>query len=218
MKKILFYTLLTFGLLFSIISCGSNKVETEPQVEPPQIIEEPEITETVEIEIPEEIPEEDEIIEILDEYEQAAKEEYLRSIDQLDASETVTKEEFEEDKAIILQIISELDEIMNSEDFNAWIPYIEEDSLVYYSNPVNLRKAQRKHPNKLIEIKTLSDYFRYVFIQARKNKQIDEIRYISKTSIKAVKVYDDMSVSKYYEFKKIDGKWLVHLPTFEEMD
>ena len=87
-----------------------------------------------------------------------------------------------------------------------------EESKEYYKNPVNLRKAQRKLPNKLIELKNIEDYFLYVWIPSRKNSQIDEIRYVSKNHVKAVQVRDDMSTAIYYEFKKQNGKWLVYIP------
>ena len=141
-----------------------------------------------------------------------ADEEYIRSTSNLDTNDKVTKAEFNEDKAAILKIIEELSVIMDTKDIDAWLKYIEPESIKYYKNPVNLRKAQRKLPNKLIELKTIEDYFKFVFIPARKNSQIDEIRYISKTHVKAVQLREDMPDAIYYEFKKLNGKWFVYIP------
>ena len=52
----------------------------------------------------------------------------------------------------------------------------------------------------------------HVFIPSRKISKVDEIRYISKTNVKAVEVREDKSILVYYYFQKIDGKWLVNLP------
>lgn len=138
-------------------------------------------------------------------------EEYLRSINNLDG-ETVTKEEFSDDKTAVLKVINELSTIMDTKDVNAWLKYIEPSSKDYYSNITNLKKAQKKLPNKSINLNNINDYFIYVFIPSRKRSQVDEIRYINKNSIKAVQVKDDNSIVVYYYFTKINNKWMVHLP------
>ena len=136
----------------------------------------------------------------------------MRSINNLQAEEVVTKSEFEEDKAAILAIIENLAEIMEEEDFNAWMNYISKDSKTYYSNPKNIRKAQKKLPDKTLQLYGIKDYFKHVFIPARKNRRVDEIRYISKSYVKAVQVKDDSSIVVYYYFVKENGKWIVHIP------
>ena len=150
-----------------------------------------------------------EIEEILDEDD----EEYIRSTNELKNDELVTKEEFIDDKTEILHIISELQDIMEREDTEAWLKYISPDSIRYYSSPANIRKAQKKLPNKTIQLNGIGDYFKHVFIPSRKRSNVDEIRYISKTNIKAVEVKDDGSTVVYYQFVKVNGKWLVHIPT-----
>ncbi len=140
--------------------------------------------------------------------------EYLRSTDNLSKDELVTKEEFEQDKAQILQIISELSEIMEKEDYDSWLNYIDSNSITYWTNKKNIMNAQLKLPNKSIKLRNLRDYFKYIFIPARKRSKVDEIRYISKTNIKAVEVKEDESVVVYYYFiKNNDNEWKVQLPT-----
>lgn len=180
--------------------------------EEPEIQEEPEpVVEVLPIEEPE-IQEPEEVVIIPLEEPDVDEDEYLRSIDNLDSSESVTKTEFNDDKNAILNAISELSKIMESQDFNKWLSYLEPDSIEYYSNPVNLRKAQKKLPNKTITIRNIEDYFKFVFIPSRQRSQVDEIRYISKSSIKAVQVKEDKSIVVYYYFTKVGNKWLVHLP------
>ncbi len=167
---------------------------------------------------PEEIPETEEEQEPAPEEEPQADEteqEYLRSIDNMETKESVTKEEFTDDKARILDIIGELSDIMEKRDVARWKEFIAPESIRYYSNPVNLNKAQKKLPNKRARLASIDDYFRYVFIPSRKRSQVDEIRYISKTNIKAVQVKDDKSVVIYYYFTKKDGRWFVRLPEID---
>lgn len=201
---------------FVLFSCGSAPKKETEEIQPPVQSEETQnsvnVDETIDysdddsVELINEIVE---IEEILDEDD----EEYIRSTNELKNDELVTKEEFIDDKTEILHIISELQDIMENEDTEAWLKYISPDSIRYYSSPANIRKAQKKLPNKTIQLNGIGDYFKHVFIPSRKRSNVDEIRYISKTNIKAVEVKDDGSTVVYYQFVKVNGKWLVHIPT-----
>ncbi|MCI6185793.1 MAG: hypothetical protein MR739_01290 [Spirochaetia bacterium] len=214
MKNILISLVMLF--CFVLFSCGSAPKKETEEIQPPVQSEETQnsvnVDETIDysdddsVELINEIVE---IEEILDEDD----EEYIRSTNELKNDELVTKEEFIDDKTEILHIISELQDIMEREDTEAWLKYISPDSIRYYSSPANIRKAQKKLPNKTIQLNGIGDYFKHVFIPSRKRSNVDEIRYISKTNIKAVEVKDDGSTVVYYQFVKVNGKWLVHIPT-----
>ena len=216
MKRIYFLFLLS-SLIFVFFACKSTKIEevTESPSEEisQEIVETPAEEAVEEPEEIEEIEEADEV-EIIDEViedDGEENQEYLRSTNAL-SEEKVTRQEFEEDKATILQIISKLSEIMAEGDVDAWLEYIDPASIKYYSTPQNIRKAQKKLPDKTRQLYGIGDYFRYVFVPARKIARVDEIRYESKTRVKAVMVKDDGSIVVYYNFVKIDGKWLVSIP------
>lgn len=198
MKTFKFILILFTSFIF--ISCN-----TTPKVE--NNVQAPESEDDV-VEIVEDVVELNEIAKTEDEDD----EEYLRSTNDL-VDETVSKEEFSEDKAQILKIISKLQDIMIREDVNGWLSYIDPASINYYSNPQNIRKAQKKLPNKSIVLNGIGDYFKYVFIPSRKRSEVKEIRYISKSNIKAVNVKEDGSITVYYQFVKINDKWLVHIPS-----
>lgn len=197
--------LLTLPISFLLFSCGSTPKVEEKEIQSPE--------EVIVQEEPEEVIDNSDDVILIDEVVvDETEEEYLRSINNLQAEEVVTKSEFEEDKAAILAIIEDLAEIMEEEDFNAWMNYISKDSKTYYSNPKNIRKAQKKLPDKTLQLYGIKDYFKHVFIPARKNRRVDEIRYISKSYVKAVQVKDDSSIVVYYYFVKENGKWIVHIP------
>ena len=207
MKKI--YVLFTIVIGVCLISCGSAPAAEESKPKAP-IVEETK---------PQEEMPEDEVQDVEDEVElineevkqEEDDEEYLRSTQALSAEELVTKDEFAEDKAEILRIIKELQKVMEKEDVEDWLSYVDTASKNFYSNPVNIRKVQKKLPNKAIVLNGIGDYFKYVFIPSRKNREITEIRYISKTNTKAVQVNDDGSITRYYQFIKVNGKWYVQL-------
>ena len=207
MKKI--YVLFTIIFGVCLISCGSAPVEKAPEPEAPAIeetlIDEPEV---------EDVTEADDEVELINEEVSQIdeeEEEYIRSTQALSAEELVTKDEFTEDKAEILRIINELQSVMEKEDVEEWLTYVDKNSKSFYSNPSNIRKVQKKLPNKAVILNGIGDYFKYVFIPSRKNREITEIRYISKTNTKAVQVKDDGSITIFYQFIKINGKWYVQL-------
>ena len=204
MKKI--YVLFTIILGVCLISCGSAPAAEEKKPEAP-VVEETAVDEV------EDVVDVDDEVELINEEvpTEADDEEYLRSTKALSAEELVTKDEFAEDKAEILRIIKELQKVMEKEDVEAWLKYVDKDSKTFYSNPANIRKVQKKLPNKAIVLNGIGDYFKYVFIPSRKNREITEIRYISKTNTKAVQVNEDKSITRYYQFIKVNGKWYVQL-------
>lgn len=198
MRKYFYISILIISAMF--LSCKTNDVEVpaaENHAAPDAVLT---------------ISEEDEVEEINEVIPDEVDEEYIRSTTEL-GNDTVTKQEFVEDKAEILRIIAEMSEIMETQDVKRWLNYIDPESIKYYSTPANVRKAQKKLPDKTIQLNGIGDYFKYVFIPSRKRSEVDEIRYISKTNIKAVKVKSDNSINVYYYFVKIDGNWLVHIPT-----
>lgn len=141
--------------------------------------------------------------------------EYKRSIG---TEKNISLDAFYADKTAIIKKISELNVIMANRDYNSWLKYIDSASREYWSKPANLAKASEKLPKNLkgVKLRTLQDYFVYVFIPARRGRQIDEIRYNSEDSIKAVQVShkDDgtRGVIIYYNFIKQDGDWKVYIP------
>lgn len=181
MKKII--TLLTMMSIFTLVSCVSGAQESEePKTSAP----------AVKVEKTE------------------AQLEYERAIENLNGTQ-ISMETYEMDKKIILQKIAELNTIMKDKNYKSWLNYIEQSSINYWSMKSNLSTISKQLPVKGLNLKTLEDYFKSVFIPSRMGRRIDEIRYISSTSIKAVQVRNDETIV-YYNFKKIDDDWLVELP------
>ena len=186
MCKSIFISTAIIGFSLLAFSCKSTDVPPAPVVEP--VIEEP---------APE--PEPEEPTEIDDEFSRSTQE------------VTITKEEFNADKAAILKIINELSSVMTDRNYNAWLTYIDPESITYWSNPTNLKQASKRLPVKGMKLANLNDYFTFVFVPSRKGREVDEIRYISLSSVKAVQNSDNQDIV-YYNFVKVDGKWMVKLP------
>lgn len=199
------------------VSCQSTKTES-----PAPVIEEPEVPPPAEEEPAPVIEETPPVIEqepepVIEEPAVEEDDEYSRSVGDV----AVSRDTFSEDKEKILAIISELDNIMkdpqSKKSYEAWVGYVAPDSIDYWRIRKNLQKAEKKLPVKGVKLQTLQDYFKLVFVPARRGREVTEIRYISDTYIKAVQVQEEQ-VTVYYYFNKINNKWMIHLPTNEEFN
>ena len=137
--------------------------------------------------------------------------EYSRSVSAL-GDTTISFDDFQRDKTDILAVIADLDKSMKNRDYTLWRSYLTPGSISYWSNKLNLQVIATKLPKKGVMLRTLGDYFTNVFIPSRMGRNVNEIRYISRTEVKAVEVQDNKDII-YYEFEKIDNRWLVKLPT-----
>lgn len=202
-KKICFCTLL-FCLFFSYFAIGSSggikTVSRKNRIKLP-------VAEKKE-EPPKEEPKKEIVQPVVEEKkEDPVEEEYHRSVGEL----KVSRDTFENDKRIIMKKIDELSLIMADKNYKAWRGYIDSESLTYWGRISNLKKAQSKLPIKGLQLKTLEDYFKYVFVPSRVGRIITEIRYISDKSVKAIEIEESQDVVYYY-FYKVNGEWMVHLP------
>ena len=139
-------------------------------------------------------------------------EEYKRSVGNV----AVSEETFKHDKKDVLEIIDELSVIMEERAYKKWIAHIDKESISYWSAAKNLSKAQSRLPVKGLRLRTMEDYFKFVFIPARRGKNITEIRYESDSYIKAVEITEESGELIYYYFNKINGEWKLHLPPLED--
>lgn len=134
--------------------------------------------------------------------------EYSRSTQDV----AVPRDVFSIDKNAILKIISSLSKIIEEYNYEDWLKYIEPASIRYWSNKHNLAQASKRLPIKGQVLNNLYDYFRLVFVPSRKGRNVDEIRYISLDQVKAVQMREDQDIV-YYNFVKVNGKWMVKLPS-----
>jgi hypothetical protein len=116
------------------------------------------------------------------------------------------------DSKAILQTIAELDLIMKNKDYNSWLNYVTPQSIDYWKQKSHLQAVSARLPGNRIQLKTLEDYFNWVFRLSRQNARVDEIRYISSKLVKAVQVSGNQDII-YYQFEKQNCRWLISLDT-----
>ena len=192
MKVMIYNTVMKFcnflGITFVIFSFLFTSCLSDPKTEPAQPV--PEVEQKEET--------------------NSKNEEYKRSLGTLETEEEISFDTFEADKQAILSSVAQLADIMEKKSFKPWLNYITPESRAYWSNSANLKTATARMPIKQLQIRSLEDYFKYIFCPAREGKHIDEIRYISGSMVLAVQVAEDKDII-YYTFLKKDDKWLVEL-------
>ena len=199
-RAVMAATACSTALLF--FSCGSTKTEDVPPQPEKTVVAEEKTEAEVQPPVSGE-PEKEPVVQTEDD-------EYSRSV----GAVSVSRDTFEEDKARILKIIEDLSKVMKDMDYKSWLTYVDKESINYYSQPANLKKAQSRLPVKGLKLNSLQDYFKYVFVPARRDRSVTEIRYISDTYIKAIQVQESQDIVYYY-FNKINGYWMVHIPPIE---
>ena len=213
--KILCISLLSLLLVFNFFACKS----TPEPVEQPEAKTEP-VKEQKKDTAKEKKHQVQETVTVEDEptltlaIEEEVDDEYTRSVKAIETDEVITPDTFAEDKKAILQTIAELDVIMKNKDYNSWIGYVTPQSIDYWKQKSHLQAVSARLPGNRIQLKTLEDYFNWVFRLSRQNARVDEIRYISSKLVKAVQV-DGTKDTIYYQFEKQNGRWLISLDTID---
>lgn len=137
--------------------------------------------------------------------------EYARSVATL--SNAISQDAFQKDKENIMSIIDELSTIMKQKDYDKWLKYVSPASKTYWSNPTNLANVASRLPVKGLKLKSMRDYFLYVFIPARQNSKVDEIRYVSTDVVKVVEAKENEDIIYYLFEKSANGEWFLKLDT-----
>lgn len=213
MKKIKLFTFCLFSFFLIFVGCKSTPAPVEKPEE--QTISEKKevVTEEKKHQVQETTSVEDEptlTLAIAEEVE----DEYTRSVKAIETNEVISPDTFAEDKKAVLETIKELDVIMRNRDYNSWLNYVTPQSIDYWKQKPHLQAVSARLPGNKIQLKTLEDYFNWVFRLSRQNARVDEIRYVSSKLVKAVQVSGNQDII-YYQFEKQNGRWLISLDTIE---
>ncbi|MFP4267522.1 MAG: hypothetical protein ACLFQW_05955 [Spirochaetaceae bacterium] len=176
-------------LVLSISSCtGTPEEQTETAR---QEQEEPALEEEQREELAEKLKPVEEEAETEDEYEMG-------------------EEEYQETKRDLSQLVSELNDIISSRDYDSWLEYLTEEYKEHYSEPEVLKEFSdapvlKKHN---ISLRSLRDYFNYVVVASRRNVRVDDIKAVGPDKVKAYMDVDGKAVV-VYTLEKKDGEWKI---------
>ena len=118
----------------------------------------------------------------------------------------ITKETYDQTKTEMEKIVEKLNRITATKDYTQWITFLSEEYKYEYSQPLTLRKVSEALPVKGIKLKSLRDYFNYVFVPSRQNVRVDDIKFVSPTRVDVIMQQANISLL-VYGLENVDGSW-----------
>jgi uncharacterized lipoprotein TP_0503 len=119
---------------------------------------------------------------------------------------TITKETYDQTKTEMEKIVEKLNRITATKDYTQWRTFLSEEYKEQYSQPLTLKKVSEALPVKGIKLKSLRDYFTYVFVPSRQNVRVDDIKFVSPTRVDVIMQQGNTSLL-VYGLENIDGSW-----------
>lgn len=123
---------------------------------------------------------------------------------------SITKKDKEIAKSEIEEVVKKLNEITAKKDYGRWRYWLSKDYIKEFSKPEVLKKTSDGLPSNLKgkQLKSIEDYFYYVFVPSRQNGRVDDIVYLTPTKVRVLKITTTQSLI-FYNLEKIDDRWLL---------
>ena len=119
---------------------------------------------------------------------------------------TITKETYDQTKTEMEKIVEKLNRITATKDYTQWITFVSDEYKYEYSQAGTLKKVSEALPVKGIKLKSLRDYFTYVFVPSRQNVRVDDIKFVSPTRVDVIMKQANVSLL-VYGLENINGSW-----------
>lgn len=201
MKKILYF--LGLCLLVVLIGSCASAPETKPspvveptaaaekpqQVQKPMVVEKPVEKEKPQVGAPKHADE-----EVVAQFEGVS----------------ITKKDKEIAKSEIEEVVKKLNEITAKKDYGRWRYWLSTEYIKEFSKPDVLKKTSEGLPAafKGKQLKSIEDYFYYVFVPSRQNGRVDDIAYLTPTKVQVLMMTATKALI-FYNLEKIDDRWLL---------
>ena len=152
------------------------------------------------IHLPEEVEDTEEVLEIVE----------------------VSEELYQTTMADIQALVGELNGIIRSRNYNAWIGYLAE---AYYQR-VSSREFLEERTDELYRrdqivasttgrtaqrriLRTARDYFEHIVVPSRSNDRVDDIAFLSDNQVRAYTIDNRGTLLILYDLELIDGNWRI---------
>jgi hypothetical protein len=139
--------------------------------------------------------------------------------------ETVSHEMYETTKVDIQALVGELNRIIRSRNFNAWLEYLADSYREEISSPAFLEEKTEelyrrdqivasnmgRDPRAVQKriLLTPRDYFDNVVVPSRSNDRVDDITFVDDTNVKAYTIDSRGNRLILYDLVIIDQKWKI---------
>ncbi|HKL85024.1 MAG TPA: hypothetical protein VJ861_01680 [Treponemataceae bacterium] len=190
-KKLVLITLIPLILLISCATDKNGKKQTQEVQDKPLFSYE-------EIVI---LPEEK--VSPISPTETKSNQDYIVEFDSI----KITKETFNSTKTEIGLVVEDLNKITVTRDYQKWLLYLSPGYKEYYSSPIVLKEVSESLPIKGVQLKTLKDYFNFVFVPSRQNMRVDDIKFVSPTRVYVIMEIAPNSPAAIYILEKAKDRW-----------
>ncbi|UTC63239.1 hypothetical protein E4O00_08460 [Treponema sp. OMZ 788] len=123
---------------------------------------------------------------------------------------SITKKDKEVAKSEIEEVVKKLNEITAKKDYGRWRYWLSTEYIKEFSKPDVLKKTSEGLPAafKGKQLKSIEDYFYYVFVPSRQNGRVDDIAYLTPTKVQVLMMTATKALI-FYNLEKIDDRWLL---------
>lgn len=120
---------------------------------------------------------------------------------------TITKETFKNTKTELETVVNDLNRVTFSRDYSRWLTFLSEDYLKTFSDPAVLAEVSANLPIKGVQLKSIKDYFNYVFVPSRQNMRVDDIQFVSPTRVYVIMEISPNNPAAIYIIEKFGEQW-----------
>lgn len=184
--------------------------EKEPDPEPEPVKEEPKQPEPVQLAVTE-VQKEPEPVK-----EEPKQPEPVQPKDEVIAEfegVTITRETYDQTKSELEKVVDQLNKITATKDYNKWVEFLSPQYKYDYSNPTVLKVVSEALPVKGIKLRSLKDYFTYVFVPSRSKIRVDDIQFLSPERVNVLMKQGGRTVI-IYGIENTKGKWKLISPKY----
>ncbi len=120
---------------------------------------------------------------------------------------TITKQTFITTKTELEAVVNDLNRITFSRDYNAWLEYLSPEYRANFSDPAVLAEVSANLPIKGIQLRSIKDYFNYVFVPSRQNMRVDDIKFVTPTRVYVIMEISPGNLAAIYIIEKFGNTW-----------
>lgn len=119
----------------------------------------------------------------------------------------ITKKAYINTKSEIELVVDELNKITLDRDYSRWLTYTSDEYRSVFSNREVLDQVSASLPTKGIRLRSLQDYFNYVFVPSRQNMRVDDIQFVTPTRVYVIMEIAPSQPAAIYILEKTSEGW-----------
>lgn len=119
----------------------------------------------------------------------------------------ITKKAYVNTKSEIELVVDDLNRITLDRDYTRWLAYTSDEYRNVFSGREVLDQVSASLPTKGIRLRSLQDYFNYVFVPSRQNMRVDDIQFVTPTRVYVIMEITPSSPAAIYILEKTAEGW-----------